>query len=301
MFGGSSDIGTDDQRPSDECLIAISGPAVSILVTGLALAARWGVPNPSQPLAIFLESLILLNLWLGIFNLLPTLPLDGGRLIRGLLWQRSGDYQWATRIAALIGRGLAFTIFGAGLALFIASLDGARSQVPSIAGVDPRSIAIVAMLVGWLLNWGARTAQRQVMLQGRFSGVLVSQLMVSDPPRVHPWTPLTEVVEQEFLQRGERGVAVVREDDALVGLVAYRDARKIPTSDWPNRAAGEVMTPVAELITVTPEDNAEVAIRHMAQRHFNQIPVVAEGRLVGMISRGDVLRFVEATGGRRPL
>ncbi len=293
LFGGSSDIRRDNEKPLDELLIAVSGPGVSLLIAALAAGARYGIPNQSQPLTLFLESVVLLNIWLGCFNLLPTLPLDGGRALRGLLWRQTGDYRRATHIASLVGRGVAAALLTGGVALFIISLDAERSPVTSIWGYEPRLVALVAVAGAWFLNGGARSAYRQVELQGRFAGVKVSDLMTPDPATIAPWTRLEEVVAQHFLQRGERAVAVVREGDTLVGLVTYRDVRKAPRAEWASRAAGEVMTPADRLVTVSPSDPADLAVRHMAQRHLNQLPVVLDGRLVGMIARINVLRFLE--------
>jgi CBS domain-containing protein len=230
---------------------------------------------------------------LGVFNLLPTLPLDGGRAVRGLLWHRTGDYTLATRIASGIGRSIAAILVISGLALLLLSLDPVHSPIPSVLGYDPRMVGLVAILLAWFLNNGARNAYRQVMLQGRFAGISVSQLMTRDPSTVSPWNSLDEIVAQHFLQRGERAVTVVRDQNVLAGLVTYGDVRKVPRSAWTSRAAGEVMTPAARLVTVGPDDNVEVAIRHMAERHFNQLPVVADGHLVGMIARVNILRFID--------
>jgi Zn-dependent protease/predicted transcriptional regulator len=293
LFGGSSDIRRENEKPLDELLIAVSGPGVSLVIAALAAGARYGIPHQSQPLMLFLESVVLLNIWLGIFNLLPTLPLDGGRALRGLLWQRMGDYRRATYIASLIGRGIAAALLVVGVALFVVSLEGERSPLTSVWGYEPRLVALVAVAAAWFLNSGARSAYRQVELQGRFAGIKVADLMTPDPVTAAPWTSLDEIVAQHFLQRGERAVAVVREGDVLMGLVTFGDVRKVARSDWPSRAAGEVMTPAADLVIVLPSDPVDVAIRHMAQRHLNQLPVVTDGKLVGMIARVNVLRLLE--------
>lgn len=294
MFGGTSNIQRDGQKPLDELLISVSGPSTSLVLAGLAALARITIPNQSQPLMLFLESVFLLNVWLGVFNLLPTLPLDGGQAIRGLLWLQMGDYQRATRLASLAGRAVAALFLAAGIALLVVTIDVERSPISTIAGYDPRMVAVIAILVAWFINNGARAAYRQVMLQGRFAGVTVAEVMTPEPVRVTPWTSLDEVVNRHFLQRGERAVPVVRDDTVLMGLVAYSDVRRVPRPDWPKRAAGEVMTPTAQLVTVSPQDALEAAVRHMAERHLNQLPVVAaDGRLVGMIARVNVLRFLE--------
>lgn len=293
MFGGSSDIRNENEKPLDELLIALAGPGVSLLVASTAAWARYAIPSQSQPLALFLESILLLNIWLGGFNLLPALPLDGGRALRGFLGLRTRDYRRATRIASLVGRGLAAALLASGLVLLVVSFDFRQGPVPSLLGYDPRLVAVVAILVAWFLNNAARSSYRQVVLQGRFAGVSVSELMTPDPTTVAPWTSLDEIVAQHFLQRGERAVAVVRGQDLLMGLVAYADVRRVPRAEWASRAAGEVMTPVAELLTVAPTDHVELAIRFMAQRHLNQLPVVVDGHLVGMIARVNILRFID--------
>ena len=129
LFGGSSDIRQEREKPVDEMLIAVAGPGVSLAIALIAAAARFGLPNPSQPLLLFLETVLLLNIWLGLFNLLPTLPLDGGRALRGVVWHWIGDYRRATHVASLVGRGLAGLVLVAGVALLILSLDRDRKSV----------------------------------------------------------------------------------------------------------------------------------------------------------------------------
>jgi CBS domain-containing protein len=237
---------------------------------------------------------LILNLWLGVFNLLPTLPLDGGHALRGFLWHKIGDFRRATRIASLFGRGIAGLLFVAGVALLITSLDGGgATAIPALVAYDTRIIAIVIILVAWFLNTGARNAYRHVLLEERFHGVPISQIMTPDPPTIPPSMSLETLVNDYFLQRGERSVAVARDGDVLMGLIAYSDTKKVPRTEWASRAAGEVMTPASELIKVSPDDHIDVAVKHMAEKHFNQLPVVSDGRLVGMVARVNVLRFLE--------
>jgi Zn-dependent protease/predicted transcriptional regulator len=299
FFGGSSDIKRSDERPVDELLIAISGPGASLVVALTLVGIRLALPQPSPPMLIFLESVILLNFWLAGFNLIPTLPLDGGRALRGFVWMRTGDYRRATRIASIVGQVIAGALFLGGVVLFTLSLDVARSPIPTVLGHDSRPVALVAVLVAWFINNSARAAYRQVVLEGRFAGVNVETVMTTEPGTVTPWTSLEELVTQFFLQRGERAVAVVRDDNVFMGIVAYSDVRKVARSEWQAKAAGEVMTPAARVLSVSPQDGLDVAIRHMAERHLNQLPVLAEGKLLGMITRANVLRFLELDNQRR--
>jgi Zn-dependent protease/predicted transcriptional regulator len=293
FFGGSSDIRRTDEKAKDELLIAIAGPGASMFMALTLLGVRFAVPQPSQPLVIFLESIILLNLWLAGFNLLPTLPLDGGRALRGALWLGTGDYRKATRIASIVGQGLAGLLFLGGLALFLMTLDPAKNPLPTILGYESRLVSLVVILIAWFINNSARAAYRQVVLESRFAGVTVDKVMTTEPPTVPPWTNLDQIVTQHFLQRGERSVAVVRDENVFMGLVAYSDVRKVNRSEWPAKAAGEVMTPAARVQGVAPEEGLDVAIRYMAERHLNQLPVLVEGKLVGMVTRANILRFLE--------
>ncbi|HLE55931.1 MAG TPA: site-2 protease family protein, partial [Rhodothermia bacterium] len=204
LFGVSSDIDQEREQPSDEMLIAMAGPLVSLGIATVAAAIRFGLPDPRLPLALFLEAVLLLNAWLGVFNLLPTLPLDGGRVLRGFLWKQAGDYRRATRIASLVGRGIAGLLLVGSLGLLLTSLDQEKSPIPSLAGYDARVIAAAGIFLAWFLNRGAVAAYRQVELQGKVAGVSVGEVMAKEPATVEPWTSLEEIVTDHFLQRGER-------------------------------------------------------------------------------------------------
>jgi Zn-dependent protease/CBS domain-containing protein len=292
MMGARSDIRGENARPMDEVLFSAAGPLVSLVLALCFAAARFALPGLSDPLMLFLESILLLNIWLGLFNLFPALPLDGGRVVRGLFWQVTNDYSRATWLATMMSRSLALVMLVGGVLLVVAALDSERSQIPPVLGFDPRVFGFLIIAAAWFLNNGARGAYRQVQIQARFRGVPVSRLMSREPPTVQPWSRLDEVVREHFVERGERAVAVVREGNVLMGLVAYADVRKVPRTEWVGRAVGEVMTPVSNLVVVSPDDSVEAAVRHMAERHYNQLPVVVDGRLVGLIARVNIIRYL---------
>ncbi|MBI4213737.1 MAG: CBS domain-containing protein [Chloroflexi bacterium] len=297
FFGGHSDIPQEYPRPGDEALISIAGPLVSLAVSGSAFALGELLPNPSEPLKLLLDGIFVLNGWLAIYNLLPVLPLDGGRALRGVIWRLRGNFIEATNISVTVGRLLAGALAAASLALLVFSGDGGPTPLPSWLKVD-RGFAVIGLLLAYLLNNGARNVQRSAELQERLSGLTVAKVMISDPPTVPPGTTLAEIASQYFVSDRGRAVAVVRDDQTLVGLVAYSDVMKLPEDQRATRTAGQIMTPAADLVTVTPEDPVETAIRHMAHRHLNQLPVVEEGRLVGMIDRVNVLDLTQPANGR---
>lgn len=319
FFAGHADISQDHQRPLDEAFISIAGPTVSLLIACAAaagLAATWVasagpgrglevvhdvllgrlIPNQS-PLGLFLWGVFLWNAWLAIYNLLPVPPLDGGRSLRGLLRHLRGDEMWATNASVAVGRGFAMLLASISVATLVFSFDfsrAANSLLPVWIPTDGR-IAILGLFLAWLLNNGARSFQRSAVIQQRLAGVTVGRVMTHDPQRVPPWTSLEDIAANQMRGDRARAVAIVRGDDMLVGLVAYSDVEKVPAKDRPGRTAGEIMTAVANLITVSPDDPVDVAIRHMAQRHLNQLPVVEEGKLVGMVDRHSIIELTEPT------
>ncbi|MSQ23176.1 MAG: CBS domain-containing protein [Chloroflexi bacterium] len=293
LFGGTADIPQEPQRPLDVVFISIAGPLCSGLVAGLALALQTFLPNPSPPLALFLEAIFLLNAWLAAYNLLPVLPLDGGRALQGIIWQIRGDFVSATNLAVNLGRLLAGTMATACLVLLVLSADRESTLVPRWIPTDPR-IPLVGLMLAYLLNNGAKSVQRSTLLQDRLAGATVSRVMSVRPKSVQLWTTLDEIASQHLRQGRDRAVAVVRDDDILLGLVAFSDVAKVPAKERAHRTAGDVMTPATVLVTVSPQEPLEEAVRHMANRHLNQLPVVEDGHLVGMIDRFSVLQLAES-------
>lgn len=293
FFGGHADVSEDEQGPLDECMISAAGPLVSSVIAVVGGAALLLIPNQSPPLNMFLYGLFLLNAWLAIYNLLPVPPLDGGRALRGLLHHIRGERMWATNTAVTIGRVIAALLAGASVLALLSSFDVLQALAPDFPRQIGQQVGFLGLFLAWMLNNGARTFQRSTAMQERLAGVIVARVMKPTTSAVPPWTSLEEIVS-EHLQNGRiRAVPVVRGEDTLVGLVAVSDVERVPAKDRPNRTAGEIMTPAANLITVTPDDPVELAIRHMAQKHLNQLPVVQDGKLVGMIDRGSIIQLTE--------
>jgi Zn-dependent protease/CBS domain-containing protein len=293
LFGGHAEIPQDNQGPADEALISVSGPMVSIGIAAVCAAALRFLPNPSLPLTTFLEAALLLNGWLALYNLLPVPPLDGGRSLHGLLRQWRGDDLWATNMAVTIGRIFAMLLATASVIVLLLpqfTLSADFFGLPA----DQR-VGIIGLALAWLLNNGARTFQRNVALQHRLAGLTVSRVM-KQTSTVPPWTSLDDIVENQM--RGTRAVLVVRADGTLAGLVAMSDIARVPEKDRAARTASEIMTPADKLLTVAPDEPVETAIKHMAQRHLNQLPVIEDGKLIGLVDRESIIDITEPTGRR---
>jgi len=275
IFGGVAQLADEARRARDEFLIAIAGPVVS-LVIGTGSILLWPlVEGVNQQLGAVLEYLGWANLILVAFNSIPAYPLDGGRVLRALLWGAMRNVLRATRIAAGIGVAIGFLFMAGGLFLvFRSPLSG---------------IWLIAL--GWFLQNAANQSYQQLLIRRFFEGVRVGQLMDPDPPTIGPDLSIDELVDA-LLAYNVRSFPVV-EDGRLVGIVTLTDVRHAPREEWPVRRVRDLMTPRERLITANPEDDLERALRLMAAHEIHQIPVVDDSRLLGLLTRNALLRFLQ--------
>lgn len=278
IFGGVSNIEGEPRSAGDELLIAGAGPLSSLALGVLFGALVLALAGASLALTALLSYLALVNVLLAIFNLIPGFPLDGGRVFRAAAWAVTGSYFRATQIATALGQGIAYLFIFGGLLL---AFSGAF-----ISG-------IWIAFIGWFLSNAAEAARRQLRVQRAFAGVKVEELMNPEPVTVHPYLTLRDMVDDYVLHRNLRAVPVVDDAGAIMGLVTVTDVKNVPREQWDRLTVGDVMTPSAQMITVSPQTNAGEALQMMGQRDVNQLPVIDSGRLVGLLSQGNVLRFLQ--------
>ena len=295
IFGGVSNIEREPPSPLTEFLVTIVGP-LSSLVLGilfLYLGARDLGPIAVPSLQTFsqLEPLSTLFLWLGsinillaFFNMIPGFPLDGGRILRSILWAATGNLRSSTRIATWVGQGVAWLFILAGIAMVFGF------QIPIFGSGLVGGLWLA--FIGWFLNNAASQSYQQVVVADMLEGVPVSRLMRSDPPMVDPRTSISRLVDKHIMGTDERSFPVL-EHDRLVGLICLEDVRKIPRQDWDNTVVQDVMTPAENLVTLSPRMDANEAFQKLAQRDVRQIPVIENGQLVGMLRRRDIMRFLQ--------
>ncbi len=278
IFGGVSNVQGEPRRASDELLIAGAGPLASVvlgLLFGGLLLLLQGI---SAALSALLYYLALTNVLLAVFNLVPGFPLDGGRVLRGIVWALTGSFMRATQFATALGQGIAYLFIFGGLFL---AFTGAF-----ISG-------IWLAFIGWFLSNAAEAARRQARLQQAFVGVKVRDLMNPEPATVPPDLTLRDMVDDYVLHRNVRAVPVVDGEGNILGLVTVTDVRKVPRERWATVTVSEVMTPAAQMVAVSPQTNAGDAVQEMGQRDLSQLPVVEGGHLVGLLSQGSVMRFLQ--------
>jgi Zn-dependent protease len=287
FLGGAAEIERDADRPVDELLISGAGPLSSLGFAGVFYAvARLAGAAPMDPLAldapaggslvgVTADYLATINFWLAAFNAIPAFPLDGGRVLRGLIWMGTRDFLSATRLAAWIGRaiGSLFMLYG----LF----QMLRGHVEDLW----------YLLIGWFLNSMALQSERQVRMQAILRRVPVARLMHRDFPWVQAGVAVRDLVYHYFTNPNRPGLPVIA-DGRFAGLVTWHDLQSLPPERWAGTPVGEIMTPYARLRTVQVSDNAEQLLRLLQNAEVNQAPVLENGRLVGMVSQEDILRVL---------
>lgn len=230
---------------------------------------------------LILGYLGLANILLGLFNLVPAFPLDGGRVFRSIVWKLSGSLRTATRAATFAGQGIAYLMILAGFWLIFGRdiLDG-----------------IWLGLIGWFLLSGAQSANSQAVLETLFKGVTVGKVMNTSPVTVPANISLQKLVDEFLLPHGWRSVFVMQVD-RLAGLITLGDIRHVPRDEWGQTLVGLAMIPLEKLHVVAPHQSLNEVLPLMVTQDVNQVPVVEDGHLVGVLSREDIVRFLEIRRG----
>lgn len=277
IFGGVSNLQREPQSPGVEFWMAIAGPITSIVIGVIALLLYLPIAHTASPLAAILDYLAIANILLGIFNLIPGFPLDGGRVLRSIIWKITGNLRTATRVAAVTGEVFAVLFILIGVWAFFAG---------------DFFTGIWLGFIGWFLLNAARTANSQVMLESIFKGVTVGQVMNRTPVTVPANISLQRLVDEYFLPYGLRS-AIVVQGDQFAGLITLGDIRHVPREQWSQTLVGMTMIPLDRLHAVSPTQNLNDVLSLMGNHDVNQLPVVEDGRVAGVLSRDAVIRYIQ--------
>ncbi|MCX4247142.1 site-2 protease family protein [Paraliomyxa miuraensis] len=297
LFGGVAQMEDEPKSPKDELLMTIVGPLVSLMIGGVAIlvasllasdtvAALSDRPEAALramgPVATLLMWLGPINVLLGLFNLVPGFPLDGGRVARAIIWWITGDLVKATRWATGLGRGFAWILMGIGvLELF--------------GGLFVQGLWLV--LIGWFLNNAAQMSYAQLLMRRALEHVPVSRIMFTRVGSLSPEISVESFVREHLLV-GDQQAFPVEDGGRLLGLATAEDVRRVPQERWPVTMVGDIMTRAEELATLTPQADAEEAMSLLSRRDVEQLPVVEAGHVVGLVRRRDLVRWLALQGGR---
>jgi Zn-dependent protease len=275
VFGGVASLRGEMPSPGAELRIAAAGPAVSLLLGVLCTGAAVALPLPAGVDGV-LFWIGYINLSLLIFNLIPALPLDGGRLLRAALWARRRDLLSATRTAAALGRGFGQLMIAAGLVLAIVAGD--------LGG-------LWWVFLGWFVLAAAESELASISTRAALADLTVADLMVRDPVSVRARSSVQTFMDEVFLPTRHTAFPVLDGSEAI-GIVSFRRALELPPERWPVTSVRAIMTPVHEASIEASEPITE-ALPRLTSGDLRRLLVVDDGRLAGLLSPTDALRVVE--------
>ena len=280
IFGGATSIESDSRSARDEALISVAGPAASLVLGGALLGIGAIVPQPEvQALVGWLG---FINVVLGAFNLVPGYPMDGGRLLRAILWRLRGDPLLATRHAAIVGRVIGYLMVAGGIYWSLRSRDIGSG--------------LWLALVGWFLATAAEATVQQTGVERSLSGVRVRDAMDMTPAAVSPNESVADLVSEHMLRGDARSFLVRHDDGGLAGVVTLGDVRRLPRDAWSGARVTDIMTRFGDLATIGPDAPLVDALRLIQEREVGQLPVIGDAQRepLGLVTRRGILRHIEA-------
>jgi Zn-dependent protease len=276
LFGGVAQITQEPKKPLRELTMALVGPLASLALALIFFILTFVLKGMSEPIRALMSYLSFINLLLAIFNLLPGFPMDGGRVLRAIIWEVTGNLRKATRVASLTGQGFAFFLIFIGiLQIFRANLMG-----------------LWLIFIGWFLHSAAVRGYNQVMVESLLKGVRAEELMSRDFETVTADLPVQSLVDDHILKKKER-VFLVAERGSLKGIVCLEDVKATPKEDWPKIRVGDIMTPKEKLEAVSPDTDGRKILTSITSKDIHQVPVMEGEKIAGIICRNDILRFIQ--------
>ncbi len=279
IFGGVAEMEKEPPTPKSELLMAIAGPIVSIALAGLFFLAnftggRLGWPSQANSIFLYLGSI---NALLVAFNLVPAFPLDGGRVLRAILWERKKDLRKATRTASGIGSGFGLVLILLGVVSFLSG--------NFIGGMW-------WFLIGMFLRGASKMSYQQVQLRKALEGEPVSRFMKTDPVTVTPNTTLDEFVNNYLYKHHFQMFPVVRDRDNLTGCITVDDVKKVSRDEWKQKSVQDVMHQCSEKNTVSRDTDTMRVLSQMQRTGNQRMLVVEDASLAGVVVLKDMLNFL---------
>ncbi|HCT85350.1 MAG: peptidase M50 [Candidatus Margulisiibacteriota bacterium] len=284
IFGGIANITEEPNDPKTELKIAIAGPLSSFVIAAIFWSINGFFASSIHVMLFALFNYLgWINIALGIFNLVPAFPLDGGRIFRALLWWKSHSLNQATKIASNIGQGFALVL------VFLGILD-------IIQGVFIGGLWLI--FIGLFLRMIAQGGYQQLLIKQSLEGVKVKDVMIRDVIQVPSGITIDDLINNYFFHYSYRGFPVA-DDDELLGVITLSDLKNIPYEEQKKKTVKDIMKPLIKSCLVSPDTTLMYILKKMYAEKRNSFFVMQEAKLVGMISKGSLLRFMEIKGFNR--
>jgi CBS domain-containing protein len=275
LFGGVSQIEEEPKSAKDEFRMAVVGP-LSSLFLAFVFGILWYFvlrASGAEVISAVIEYLALINFMLFAFNLLPGFPLDGGRILRAYFWNKTKNMAKATSIASTTGKGLG---------LFLILLGAFEAISGYIIG------GVWMIFIGLFLRQAAQSSYQKVLIMDVLSGIKVKELMTPNVVCVNPDVSISDMVDQFFFKHRFNSFPVCQKDRFL-GIVTLNSIRQIPKESWREKRVGSVVKSVPEEFVLGPDSDAVDALKKIIQSDLGRLPVVEEGKLVGILTRKDIM------------
>jgi Zn-dependent protease/predicted transcriptional regulator len=276
IFGGVAQMESEPTNPSTELKVTAAGPLTSLLIAILFGAVYYLFFSPGQIISEAIFFVARLNLIMAIFNLIPAFPLDGGRIFRSLVWLFGKNMLRATRIAVGLGAVLSFLAMGLGFLMIFIQGD---------------LWGLWLIFLGWMINQAGQSSYSQLVFKETFSGMKVAELMSTDLVTVSPDDTLEELAES-FLHH-KYGAFPVVYGSTTHGLVSLQNMKEYPREKWSETRISRILTPLKEAMVLEPDSDAAEVMMKMAAQNIGRALVMKNGDLVGLLSRTDMMRFMQ--------
>jgi Zn-dependent protease len=277
ILGGVAELKGEPESPSKEFSMAFVGPLSSMIIALFFWSVSFLFRDFSPPIWALTRYLGFINLIIGVFNLIPGFPMDGGRVLRAIIWRITGNLTKSTHIASTTGQAVAFLFIMFGILLIFskALFNG-----------------LWMIFIGWFIHSAAARGYKQVVMKDMLKDVKARDLMNREFETVSRDLLLQELIDEYILRERQRAFLVF-DGGQLHGIVSLDDVKAVPKEDWATTGVGEIMTPKEKLETVLPEDDGTSVLAKLTAKDVNQVPVVKGESVEGMLCRSDVLQFLQ--------
>jgi Zn-dependent protease/CBS domain-containing protein len=274
IFGGVAQIKSEPANPKAEFNMAIAGP-VSSFVLSLIFFLIYNMVTGQVERALF-QYLSNLNFILGVFNLIPGFPMDGGRVVRAFIWRKTNNFFYATRKASSYGRKIAIFFIAFGLfSIFIGSPGG-----------------LWLMLIGWFLHTAAQSSYQQASIQETLSNVKVKDMMVKDIVTISRNATIDSAIDEYFTKYGYGGFPVV-DNGEFLGIVTLKEIKNIPKERWKDVRISEIFIPHDKRWEISEEEYVLKALELMISENKGRLLVSGKGNVVGLITRNGIAKYIQ--------
>lgn len=277
IFGGVAEISDEPKKPGAEFLMAIAGPLTSFVIAIIFWFLSMVSGHNRTPFSAMMLWLSIINTTIAVFNLIPGFPLDGGRILRSIIWKATGNLMTATRSASIVGRVIAYLFILWGIWRIFANND--------VFG------GIWIAFIGWFLENASSSSYRQMTLKDTLKGLKVRDIMMSDCTVLPNYLTIRGLVDNYILHSNNQCFPI-SDGSQIVGIITLQMIKEVPQDQWETVTMDEAMIPLDKIIYVHPDEEVFAVMQRMAVEQIYQLPVMENGQLIGMVSRDNIINVV---------